>query len=1035
MFVYLDKFRRAKKPKTIYRIGLELLVLIILLWIFIVLAGRALKRIAIAQIGEITNTKIKAASVNFDLDGSVFIEGLLIRSEEQTEYDNSILKAKNVYAKFSITSLLLFKPRLKEIRVKNFIFNAIHDLDTGQWNIASLRIAPPKDFAGKMPVINLQGGTLRYSKVINNQIKISAAIPLDVSFGLDEKVPNSYKFSITTARRKGFAAKSELTGFWRTGNVTISGGVSSADIPAFEKVWMIYVLAAELNYDKDNNYSFKMRVKDLLNKDRPVTDTLALAKPLFPQKGGVIIALQKFFNQFSPRGQIDIELNASGNLSKMKESKIIAQLDCKDIWIKNKNFPYPVEHLTGKIDFTENSMTFNNLRGKHGDVELVFDGQIENFGPNAKRYFRITSNNMTLDDDLYNALKPKQQNLWNEFSPSGLVAIDHKSTTQPGKEKNTSLAVELIDVAAEYRNFPYPLKGLTGTLLFDPDNITASNLVSEFKGSKIIIDGKVTGCRAQRPIYDINIKANNIPLDPTLNVALSKDQQQFYSNLDLASQYGNSIVSLAGRFWTVDEDLLKRYHMSLNIRQLELNKELFTILPPQLDSFVNDLQLSGNINVKAILHKMDKSELPDYTVTVDFLDNSMNFKHFPYPLKGIRGYLVVEKDNIKLKNLTAAPADNVTVSQSPSAVKLEGQIFLADNNFSSADLQFYAGNIYFDERLGLALPEKMRANYDKLSPTGQFDLNMENIKVFEDSDGGKYIDFKGSAELKNCNIELFPKIAQADACLKITGLYKTGYGLNRADFSIDSNSLRVFGKTLNNLKSNLNYDYNTKTWSTKNLVADCYDGKLAGNFGLKKPEGHDFEYFLNIGFEDINLRKFLVDTNSQKDPQDYTTGQMDGSLSIAGRLVDTDSSIGRCRLKIENMKVGKLSLTAKLLNVLKLTQPTDYAFDAMLLDSYIKQNNLSFERLDLSGKSLAFKGSGNMNLKSRDIKLRLTARGRRLATAEPTVWQSLADAISGGVVRVDVTGTYQDPTIKTTALPFFEGIFGILGTEKINNSN
>ncbi|GAF76796.1 unnamed protein product, partial [marine sediment metagenome] len=51
-----------------------------------------------------------------------------------------------------------------------------------------------------------------------------------------------------------------------------------------------------------------------------------------------------------------------------------------------------------------------------------------------------------------------------------------------------------------------------------------------------------------------------------------------------------------------------------------------------------------------------------------------------------------------------------------------------------------------------------------------------------------------------------------------------------------------------------------------------------------------------------------------------------------------------------------------------------------------------------------------------------------------TVWQSLTDTISGGVVRVDVTGTYQEPTIKTTALPFFEGIFGILGTEKIKEN-
>ena len=99
MFAYLKKIRIGKKDKTIHRIGLELLVLIVLLWVFIVFAGKALKRIAIAQIAEITNTKIKAESVNFGLDGSVFIKGLIIRAEKKTEYDNSILTAKKRFCK------------------------------------------------------------------------------------------------------------------------------------------------------------------------------------------------------------------------------------------------------------------------------------------------------------------------------------------------------------------------------------------------------------------------------------------------------------------------------------------------------------------------------------------------------------------------------------------------------------------------------------------------------------------------------------------------------------------------------------------------------------------------------------------------------------------------------------------------------------------------------------------------------------------------------------------------------------------------
>ncbi len=1014
-----------------YRICIELFILIILVWLFIILAGRALKRIAVAQIAEISNTKIKARSINFDLNGSVFIEGLVIRSEEQAEDANAILEAENVYAKFSVTSLMLFRPRLKEISVEDFSLNVQYDLDAGEWNVASIKIKPPKSTHGKMPLINLQDGTLEYTKVQNNQVKTIAAIPLDVRFGFVKDTPNAYSFSITTAQRDGFSGKSTLTGLWKPGNITVSGGISSADISDIEKAWMVYILAADLNYDKESNYSLKLRVKDLLKKDRPVSETLTFVEPLLSPKAGPVISLQNFFNQFNPRGNVDIELAASGNLAKIMESKVTGWLDCRDIWVNNNKFPYPIEQLKGRVDFTENSVKLNALHGRHGDVELVVSGQIENFGPNSHYQFRMQSANMALDEDLYKALRLKQQRLWDEFSPTGIAAIDYKNSKKAGGVKNTSLMVELFNVDAVYQNFPYPLEGLTGTLSFDPNNITISNLVSEFQGSKIILNGKVTGLKTQKPVYEINVKADCIHLDATLNRALSKNQQQFYSKIDMASQYGRGLISFVGRFWTIKEDSLKRYHMLLNIRPLELNKELFAILPGPMQGIANDLNPVGNVNVMAVLSRMDKSEVPDYTVTVDFLDNTMNYKNFRYPLKDVQGYLVIEKDNIELKDITAVCADNIHIAENGSSVKLNGQIFLADNDFGSANLQFYASDIFFDEHLSLALPEKIRPNYDKLAPTGRFDLNFDDIKVFTDYDGENYIDFNGNAVLKECNFNLSPEISGLNATIQTKGLYKTGYGLNRAEFTVDADSLRFLGKALSNLNAKLNYDYNSQTWSARNLIAECYDGMVAGNFELKKGDDNRFEYSLNVGFDDINLRKFLAEANSQKDPNGYTIGQMNGSLSICGLVDDQESSIGRCRLQIEKMKVGKLSIISKMLNVLKLTEPTDYAFDKMVFDSYMKNNYLSFEQLDLSGKSLAFKGVGDMNLENQDINLILTARGTRLAVAEPTIWQSLADAISSGVVRIDVTGTYDEPTIKTTALPVIKGVFGLLGTEKI----
>jgi len=129
------------------------------------------------------------------------------------------------------------------------------------------------------------------------------------------------------------------------------------------------------------------------------------------------------------------------------------------------------------------------------------------------------------------------------------------------------------------------------------------------------------------------------------------------------------------------------------------------------------------------------------------------------------------------------------------------------------------------------------------------------------------------------------------------------------------------------------------------------------------------------------------------------------------------------------MQVGKPSLLAKLLSVLKLTEPKHFAFDRMLVDSYIRNNTVFIEQLDLSGEAIAFNGSGLIDLQRQKVDLTLFARGRRLPTAEPSILQSLTEGLGLGIVRMDIIGDLYDPQVTTTGLPVIKGSLGILGTK------
>ena len=109
------------------------------------------------------------------------------------------------------------------------------------------------------------------------------------------------------------------------------------------------------------------------------------------------------------------------------------------------------------------------------------------------------------------------------------------------------------------------------------------------------------------------------------------------------------------------------------------------------------------------------------------------------------------------------------------------------------------------------------------------------------------------------------------------------------------------------------------------------------------------------------------------------------------------------------MQVGKVSPLGNVLSVLRLSEPTDYAFERMSIDAYVRADKLLISKLDLSGRSVAFTGSGTMDLPTDEINLTLTARGARVAAAGPSVLQSLTEGLSGAVVRMEVTGKAGSP--------------------------
>ncbi len=1085
------------------------------LWAAQTLPGRAA-----AQIGRLTNTRVRMGAFDFHLDGSVSIDGLAVWPlQEELRDDNAILRAKGLYVRFRRGSLLRLSPGITAVRLQDFLLDARLNLDTGRWNLNDLQFHL-RGGGGPLPAVRLERGKLRYVKVAGSSAEVVTSVPVEAHFGPDEGTQQGYQFELKTSQLSSGHGESHLTGSWRPGALTVAGGLSSTDIPSLARVWAVDVLAANLHYDKQGDYTLDVRLKDVHGKQAPEVDALRFIVPSTGGEASPLVTLQKFFSQYQPTGVVDaINIKASGNFGKLYESEVTGKVVCTDVSACDRNFPYALEHLSGELDFTQSALVVNRLSGKHGDVDVRIEGWTKGFGRDRQYQYRMVSENMILDQSLYAALQPKQQRLWDAFQPSGVVAADYRLVRTSATDKRLYLSVQLNGVAATYRKFPYPLTNLTGKLYFERDSIRVQDIVSDTGGRQIRLNGKVSDYNTGKPVYYIAVDANDVPLDATLGEALPPGHREMYKRFDvsgtadmrakvfnlgdannvgpvsfladvscrmaslkpsqlpfalaevtaaaaitpdslsvkrLSGHYGASPVALAGSVRFAADDKLQQYHVSMTADRVPLNEETIALLPAPLAKHVAAFRPEGNINLAVELKQADGNEPPGYRVAVECLGDSVNHERFACPLQEVRGTITATNERVVFKNLTARPAWQAEGggqqaedgTASAGEVQIDGSLTLAHGDLAAANLAAKAHGVAFTRELGDALPKSLGLLYRDSALQGPFDLDLTALSITrtgspEAPHGNPApweVKFDGKASLKACTLRLAGAAAQLAGTLQAAGSYRTGDGFTDGRVRLDAEQLVIRGKPATGLVMEARYDPAQRKWSAGNFTGACCGGQVLGGLEVAHGDPGGLRYWLWVALNRVNLEQFLLaggaPSAGQRAEDDSaavparSSGVMNVALSLGARLGDGSSRRGACQVEVADMQVGKVSPLAKLLTVLRLNEPADYTFDRMVVESFVKQDKLLIRTFDLSGKNVAFTGAGQMDLPSEEVDLQLTARGRRLGTAEPSVLQSLTEGLGGAVVRVEVTGPARNPRIETKALPVLGDSLKILGTPK-----
>lgn len=953
--------------------------------------------LAVNQLAELTNTRVKADSVSFSLNGSVVIRGLEIRPIEQTAYDNTILRASKVYVRLGIGSLFLLSPKLKKVSVHNFALDVQEDFDRGKWNIEAIRLAAGKG-GGALPALRLKNGRVNYSKISGGKVTTAAGIPINASLKRSGEIRNGYEFELATAKADG-RQPSRIVGIYEPGRLALCGSISSEDVPAMQQVWSIGEVTADYQYDKSGEFRLGLHIKDFSTKDRTAAPAI-LDKPAVLRKVGAASAVAQLFEQYRLTGSGDLDLQAEGNLNDLSETKLDGAISCKDVSILYSVFPYLIEGISGTIDFSESAIKVNNLAGRHNGVNLTIGGGFSDFAGGTKGQVEIRSRNMKLDRDLYEALWPVQKKLWDDFEPNGVVEFDYTLRREPQKRNTYRLDVDLADVNSRYKHFPYPLDNLTGNLFFDHNSIKVTNLNSKKLEHEININGKVIDTDTSQPKFDLVIDVNNVPLDATLANALPLRERNLYNQFN---------PSGSGR---------------------------------------------GRILVR---NEAADSNKVDFTADLNFGETTLRPPMLGLPITDIKANGIFKPDSIEFKKFDGIYAGQPVSMAGTFEPTEDGKDLTYAMTLGSSDVQI-------DEELLNLIGQRMRDTVDKLAPSGRIaytakldkqagvnDIDFEVEVVCRDVTAqpevlgfalegitGRISVNRNSVILDN----LVSRAADAKAAsVRLNGsaemssqTNESGEGIVSALVDIDANNFPIEEKRIRTLRARLEYNAQSDKWVADDFAGNFYGGRMTGRIELGAEEGKAASFELQSGFEDADLQKFLADRaklpDGCGDGSCYSTGRMSGQVNVAGTMNDKASYLGTCRIEITDVRVGKISPIGRLLSLLKLTEPSDYIFDRMFFNAYIKDGRLNFERLQLSGAALTLAGSGWMGLTDKKLELTLAARGPRIAAVEPDVIESLASAIGPGVLQVLVTGNAYEPKIEIKALPVLGDTLELLRTKE-----
>jgi hypothetical protein len=615
-------------------------------------------------------------------------------------------------------------------------------------------------------------------------------------------------------------------------------------------------------------------------------------------------------------------------------------------------FPYPLKHLSCRLEIRDGYLNVVNGRMRHGAGTVGLEGTVrwktdtsaaipQTDGPDL----RISARDLPIDDDLINAL-PAVQRSW----------------------------VQTV--------------GLTGTLDFDGRVFPghgSKNVTYLFGAS--LRGGAIQPAGGEAAISDLTGKLHLTPSRLEID--------------DLAGRRGPGVVTAHG---VIDWSGEPKISLSAVAKKLQLSPSLYQMLPQRARQGWDAVSPRGDVDATLELAQTFGAPPQRLALQVIPRDLSVTPAAIPYRLDNLHGDILISPGEVVLRDLKATHG-SARIALSGGASLDRRQVW---------DLRISGSNLAVDDDLLTALPDSVSAIFRALKVGGNIDVDLSKLEYWphgqfattQPGGSGPDLDFAAKITLRGTSLEVGLPATDVQGNIDLAGLVRGGK-LHRLAGQCAADSFLLAGRPASDVKLTLAKNSDDPEIDVTHVEGKFASGDLAGQGDYVFSDTEPGRYDVNLVLRDADVQQLT--TPYKKDLK----GRLTASLQLGGTWNDPSSRRGHGDVSVLGEHMYNIPVMLGLMQITNLALPLSSPFSQISTRYTLEGRKVIFERIELKSNDMTMSGSGEMDFALKRVSLWLVTSNPALV-ALPVLGPLLSGA-NQELLRIHVKGTLDQPTVSASA--------------------